>query len=566
MFSEKATIIKNSENHIVYNGKNYDNRVCRLLRDLMADANHLTADIVINNHIIPDAELSITENNGWVSAAVHKQFNFGELVTVGTLKIQIHQRGGDAILESTTTNVGIPLRPCDISVDFYVKIGSIFPFNELNCYIPESFFTILNSKNIPAKALDSYAEAVTEEPGDSGDDEPGSDEPGDDESTNSKPIKDSVISVMPLRPIPTPVTVSNSDTDGDYVDLGLPSGTLWRKTNLGATNVYDIGNYYAFGEPYYKNEYRIANYLQITDQTWDHTQLFDDEKKSDNQSIESWPTTSTHSWIADGNGSKMTLANFTSKGILDSDGYLKPEYDAATVALGTDRCMPDVAAINELFTQTDQSAVVYHNGNNEMLSIDEAFRESDEPYFGMDKLMPCLKFESKSDSSKYILIPCAGAINGCVANNQRWDPAGNTNEAVGVGICAKNGAVAGDDSSIETSVYKLQALALKAVNEDSNKSKGSDLYLSGQPNTVTKTHMEFSNGSVGCIIRPIYTGYKAAKAVDTAKDEAWRNKTSDEWVAFRALVETYNTAAAEWNTAHPDDLAELIDASLYAAS
>lgn len=29
-----------------------------------------------------------------------------------------------------------------------------------------------------------------------------------------------------------------------YVDLGLPSGTLWAKTNVGAKSVTDFGNYY----------------------------------------------------------------------------------------------------------------------------------------------------------------------------------------------------------------------------------------------------------------------------------------------------------------------------------
>lgn len=34
----------------------------------------------------------------------------------------------------------------------------------------------------------------------------------------------------------------------EYVDLGLPSGTLWATMNLDATNVYDIGLYYRWGE------------------------------------------------------------------------------------------------------------------------------------------------------------------------------------------------------------------------------------------------------------------------------------------------------------------------------
>ena len=34
----------------------------------------------------------------------------------------------------------------------------------------------------------------------------------------------------------------------EYVDLGLPSGNLWATKNLGAENIYNKGNYYAWGE------------------------------------------------------------------------------------------------------------------------------------------------------------------------------------------------------------------------------------------------------------------------------------------------------------------------------
>ncbi len=34
----------------------------------------------------------------------------------------------------------------------------------------------------------------------------------------------------------------------EYVDLGLPSGTEWATHNVGATNPYDYGDYFAWGE------------------------------------------------------------------------------------------------------------------------------------------------------------------------------------------------------------------------------------------------------------------------------------------------------------------------------
>ena len=44
------------------------------------------------------------------------------------------------------------------------------------------------------------------------------------------------------------VDVTGSANGHYYVDLGLPSGTLWATCNIGANNPEDYGNYYAWGE------------------------------------------------------------------------------------------------------------------------------------------------------------------------------------------------------------------------------------------------------------------------------------------------------------------------------
>ena len=46
------------------------------------------------------------------------------------------------------------------------------------------------------------------------------------------------------------VIISNSGTINgrDYIDLGLPSGTLWATCNIGASNPEDYGDYFAWGE------------------------------------------------------------------------------------------------------------------------------------------------------------------------------------------------------------------------------------------------------------------------------------------------------------------------------
>lgn len=44
-----------------------------------------------------------------------------------------------------------------------------------------------------------------------------------------------------------------------YVDLGLPSGTKWATCNVGASQEWEFGDYYAWGETETKEEYYIGN-------------------------------------------------------------------------------------------------------------------------------------------------------------------------------------------------------------------------------------------------------------------------------------------------------------------
>ncbi len=46
----------------------------------------------------------------------------------------------------------------------------------------------------------------------------------------------------------------------DYVDLGLPSGTLWATMNVGANSPEDYGDYFAWGETAPKSEYDRSSY------------------------------------------------------------------------------------------------------------------------------------------------------------------------------------------------------------------------------------------------------------------------------------------------------------------
>ena len=53
---------------------------------------------------------------------------------------------------------------------------------------------------------------------------------------------------------------SGSANGHEYVDLDLPSGTLWATMNVGATSPEDYGDYFAWGETLLKDEYNWSTY------------------------------------------------------------------------------------------------------------------------------------------------------------------------------------------------------------------------------------------------------------------------------------------------------------------
>ena len=59
-----------------------------------------------------------------------------------------------------------------------------------------------------------------------------------------------------------PLVVEEKDTSA-YVDLGLPSGTLWATCNVGANNPWEYGCYFAWGEIKPRNEhsYETSKYV-----------------------------------------------------------------------------------------------------------------------------------------------------------------------------------------------------------------------------------------------------------------------------------------------------------------
>ena len=108
---------------------------------------------------------------------------------------------------------------------------------------------------------------------------------------------------------------THGNIDGhEYVDLGLPSGTLWATCNIGATKPEGYGNYYAWGETTTKSNYDWSTYKLCK-------------------------------------GSKNTMTKYcthSSYGTVDNKTELDSADDAATVNWGSNWQMPSLAQFQEL--------------------------------------------------------------------------------------------------------------------------------------------------------------------------------------------------------------------------
>ena len=121
-----------------------------------------------------------------------------------------------------------------------------------------------------------------------------------------------------------PEEPNNGDTISlDYVDLGLPSGTLWAIRNLGADSPEDRGDYYAWGETATKDFYDWKCYKYST---YDKDQYL----------LNKYCTNS--------------LMGFD--GFVDGLSVLEPVDDAARAQWGEEWRMPSREEFEELFQET----------------------------------------------------------------------------------------------------------------------------------------------------------------------------------------------------------------------
>lgn len=117
----------------------------------------------------------------------------------------------------------------------------------------------------------------------------------------------------------------DNDTISDYgfVDLGLPSGTLWATCNIGADTPEGIGDYFSWGETVPKDIYDWKSYQY-------------------GNCIDNWFAITKY----------CTDSVWGLNGFVDNLTLLEPDDDAATVNWGDDWRMPTKEEWEELYQKT----------------------------------------------------------------------------------------------------------------------------------------------------------------------------------------------------------------------
>ena len=111
--------------------------------------------------------------------------------------------------------------------------------------------------------------------------------------------------------------VFSEKTYHEYVDLGLPSGTLWATTNIGADSPEDYGTYFAWGDTEGNGVFNVEYYKFCIPQTY----------------------------------SMSKYCTRYSEGSIDGKTFLDAEDDAATVIWGSEWRMPSKKQMEELINE-----------------------------------------------------------------------------------------------------------------------------------------------------------------------------------------------------------------------
>jgi len=162
----------------------------------------------------------------------------------------------------------------------------------------------------------------------------------------------------------------------EYVDLGLPSGTLWATCNIGAENPEDAGLYFQWGDTQGYTAAQVG-----TDKVFD----------------------CVHYKYSNADGSEMTKYNST-----DGKTVLDNEDDAAYVNWGSDWKMPTLADIEELTANTTHEVVTVNgvsgmsftskNGNGNSIFVPFAGCAGENDVLYVEKIRVCYYWSSSLNS------------------------------------------------------------------------------------------------------------------------------------------------------------------------
>ena len=160
----------------------------------------------------------------------------------------------------------------------------------------------------------------------------------------------------------------------EAVDLGLPSGLLWAKKNIGAATEEDAGLYFQWGDIQGYTAEQVGVDKQFT---WDN-----------------------YKWNEGSSVTKYT----------NDDGLtiLESIDDAATQIIGFNWRMPTADEIREMVDNTD---VYFVSSTGEEIADTYTGSTSGRVEFPEAEAMKGMKFYNKSDRSKYIFVPTSGFVD-----------------------------------------------------------------------------------------------------------------------------------------------------------
>lgn len=456
--------------------------------DALKKSSNYIADVYINHHLAISRVVHFIEIRNSLIACINGLVSFTKPIYANHINVKIHKSGSSDVIMQSSTRINECIEIGDQDVDLYVPVINTHPYIINNQHVPNSKFNMFGTDRVIPVDLDS--------------------QPSDDSS-------------------------GGGDTwNTNWIDLGITdehgNKILFSDRNLGANSPEDSGNFYCIGEPYYKDVFPSRGFLRIASKIKysingtsgmnpveygpipDQCELW---RESDAYSEENWTSPAKYKEVYDKNVFTFSDGKESTK-----VGTVDDNYDAAYVALGGEGVLPTEEQIKDLWLKTNHSLVEVHG-------------------------IKCVKFESKSDSLKYIFIPLAGAKNGTlltpdgVANPESYP------NQIGCGLVAKNAFMSyssADDARVACIIHGFFI-------EDSNSTE----VLSRDGDLPGGEKHVFDNATIGLSVRPV-------KVVQSQSSDQEPQDNTINWNETGTYTSTSGESGIELNymPAMPDSLEE----------